>query len=209
MNNNNLAKVVALEKQINDLKTQADTVDNNLQFYQDFIDATKHANGTNPQDRLDKIAFQNIYYQKTVDGYSDMSDEQARLATIKAQLPIDAQTITNLQNRLAKPDITNAEKQTLTTDLKNAKATAVKDQETYQTLQAKISWAPGFVAQYKAFLARNADMTAALKGNGQTDSLVKQYQKYINDNQNTQASLDAHIADISNQLKAYGVTLNS
>lgn len=209
MNDNDLAKVVALEKQRNDLQIQADTVSNNLQFYQDFIDATKHANGTNPQDRLDKIAFQNVYYQKTVDGWSDMSHEQAQLATIKAQLPIDTQTITNLQNRLAKSDITDAEKRTLKTDLKNAKATAVKDQETYQTLQADINQASKLVAQYKAFLARNADMTAALKGNGQANSLVTKYQKYINDNQNTQASLDAHIADINHQLKAYGVTLNS
>ena len=209
LNDDDLAKVVTLEKQLNDLQIQIDTIDNNLQFYQAFIDATKNANGDNPQDRLDKIAFQNIYYQKTVNGYSDMSDEQARLVTIKAQLPIDAQMITNLQNQLTKPNITDTEKQTLTTDLNNAKATAVKDQETYQTLQAKISWASEIVAQYKAFLARNADMTAALKGNDQANSLVTQYQKYINDNQNTQASLKSQIVDIKNQLKAYGVTLNS
>lgn len=209
LNNNDLAKVVTLEKQINDLRTQADTIDNNLQFYQEFINATKNANGTNPQDRLEKIAFQDTYYQKTVNGYSDMSDEQARLNTIKAQLPIDDQLITNLQNQLTKPDITDNKKQTLTTDLNNAKATAVKDQETYQTLQAKINLAPEIVSQYKAFLARNADMTAALKGNNQADSLVTQYQKYINDNQNTQASLNTQITDIKNQLKAYGVTLNS
>lgn len=209
LNDNDLAKVVALEKQLNDLKTQANTVANNLQFYQDFIDATKNANGTNPQDRLDKIDYQNTYYQKAVDGYSDMSDEQKQLTTIKAQLPIDDQTITNLQNQLAKPDITPAEKQTLTTDLNNAKATAVKDQETYQTLQAKINRASAIVAQYKALLARNADMTAALKGNGQTDNLVTQYQRYINDNQSTQNNLNAQITNINNQLKTYGVTLNS
>lgn len=206
LNNNDLAKVVALEKQINDLKIQADTVDNNLQFYQDFIDATKHAHGTNPQDRLEKIAFQNSYYQKNV-GYIDMHDEQAQLTAIKAQLPIDNQMITNLQNQLAKPDITNAKKQTLTTDLNNAKATAIKDQETYQTLQAKIDQNGKIVAKYKAYLARNADMTAALKGNGQANILVAQYQKYINDNQKTEASLNAQITNTRNQLKTYGVTL--
>ena len=209
LTDDDLAKVVTLEKHLNDLQIQIDTIDNNLQFYQAFIDATKNTNGDNPQDRLDKIAFQNVYYQKTVNGYSDMSDEQAHLVTIKAQLPIDAQMITNLQNQLAKPDITDAEKQTLTTDLNNAKATAVKDQETYQTLQAEINQAREIVAQYKAYLARNADMTAALKGDNQANSLVTQYQKYINDNQNTQASLKSQIANIKNQLKAYGVTLNS
>ena len=215
MNDNDLAKVVALEKQLNDLQSQADTVADNLQFYQDFIDAAKNINDTNPlddntpQDRLNKIEYQNYYYLAKVVGGMDTSDEQKQLTTIKAQLPIDDQTITNLQNQLTKPDITNAEKQTLTTDLNNAKATAVKDQVTYQTLQTWLDQDSESVPQYVAFLERNADMTAALKGNGQADNLAAQYQKYINDNQNTQNSLNAQIADIENQLKAYGVILNS